>query len=112
MGELLALPGDVSVTVAEPELPELWTLPSLVFNYTLSMPLGGIPARDHMGGYFATDFQNGLVRMTAGALGTERLSLAISESTIDIRVVPVSDPGRCPNTGFRALDRCWYLSKT
>jgi len=106
--ELLALPGDVAIVVSEPELPELWTLPSLAFNYSLSMNY--IPVSVGMGGYFAADLQQSLFRMTVGSLGLSRLDVVVGHGEINVQITPVIDVQQCPNMGIRQLERCWYLS--
>jgi hypothetical protein len=109
MVELLALPGDVAIVVSEPELPELWTLPSLAFNYSLSMDY--ISASVGMGGYFAADLQQSLFRMTVGALGVSKLDVVVGHGEINVQIRPVMDIQQCPDLGIRQIDRCWYLSK-
>mmetsp|Transcript_63054 Transcript_63054/g.119983 ORF Transcript_63054/g.119983 Transcript_63054/m.119983 type:complete len:1307 (+) Transcript_63054:122-4042(+) len=108
--ELLALPGDVAVIVQEPTRPDLsWAaIPGLAFNYSMAMPW--IPESAHMGGQFVADSQRGFLRITAGAPGFEQLDIFVGEASLDVQVRPLVDVGKCPDEGYRAYDRCWYVS--
>jgi len=96
--EILGLTGDVAIMVQEPELPELWRLPSVSFSYSLYLgpangdKTGGNP---YTAGSFAADLEHGRVRMTAGAMtaNATNISVALNPGSLAVQVEEASLDG-------------------
>merc|ERR1740129_189853 len=90
--EVLALPGDLAIGIQEPQLPELWQLPGLSFQYAMSVPR---ETDLQMTGSVTADIAGESLRLHATDDSKTLLSVAVTKDSLAVHIQPRGQPFQC-----------------